>query len=51
MTVFDSDLRQAAELIGTRFTQLRPESLAGIWRHALLHLYRHAALLKVGGKD
>ena len=41
------DLRQAAELIGARFLQLRPELLASVWRVAILHLYRYAGLLKI----
>jgi hypothetical protein len=42
-----SNLRQAAELVGQRVQQLRPELLASIWRVALLHLYRYAGLLRI----
>ena len=42
-----SNLRQAAELIGARLQQLPGDRLAGIWRVALLNLYRYAGLLKI----
>ena len=41
------DLRQAAELIGHRLMQIQPSMLAGVWRVALLNLYRYAALLPI----
>ena len=46
ITVY-SNLRQAAELIGQRMQQLRPDVLASIWRVALLNIYRYAGLLKI----
>ena len=41
------DLRQAAELVGQRLIQLRPDLLANVWHVALLHLYRYAGQLQI----
>ena len=44
---FVRDLRQAAELVGQRLIQLRPDLLASVWHVALLHLYRYAGQLQI----
>ncbi len=44
---FDRDLRQTAELVGARLSEIGRDVLAACWRPALLGLYRFAALQPV----
>ena len=41
------NFREVCELIGMRLLQIRPETVAGLWHVAILHLYRYCCLLEV----
>ena len=45
--IIGRNFREVSELIGRRLLQIKPETVAGLWHVALLHLYRYCCLIEV----